>query len=62
MMMGGGRRHGGQARRLEELTDAEIVALAIGNEGEAVHAYRSFAEVLGADFPDSSPAVPGDGR
>jgi rubrerythrin len=54
MMMGGGRRHGGQARRLEELTDAEIVALAIGNEGEAVHAYRSFAEVLGADFPDSA--------
>lgn len=41
-------------RNFEELTEAEVVALAISNENEAAHVYQDFAKTLEAEFPDSA--------
>ncbi len=54
MIMGGPRARSGQGRHFEELTDAEIVALAINNEEAASRTYQSFANVLEPDYPDSA--------
>jgi rubrerythrin len=40
-------------RRIEDLSDREILALAAANEAAAASAYRSFAERLGESHPDS---------
>jgi rubrerythrin len=54
MIMSRARARNDRGRRFEELTDAEIVALAINNEEEASRTYQSFASVLEADYPDSA--------
>lgn len=41
-------------RRFDELSDAEILALAIGNEEQASQAYTEFAEILRPDYPDAA--------
>jgi rubrerythrin len=41
-------------RNFEELSEAEILAVAISNEEEAARAYTEFAESLGNDYPDSA--------
>ncbi len=41
-------------RSFEELSDAEILAVAISNEEEAARAYTEFAESLRNDYPDSA--------
>ena len=43
-----------RGRHFEDLSDAEILALAISNEEQASRAYTEFAESLRADFPDTS--------
>ncbi len=43
-----------RVRHFEDLGDAEILALAIGNEEQATRAYTEFAESLRIDYPDSS--------
>jgi rubrerythrin len=50
MIMSRARARNDRGRRFEELTDAEIVALAINNEEEASRTYQSFASVLEADY------------
>jgi rubrerythrin len=40
-------------RRFEELSDSDILALAISNEEEATRTYADFAAALHSDFPDS---------
>lgn len=41
-------------RHIDELSDAEILALAINNEEQASQAYLQFAEALRGDFPDTA--------
>ncbi len=41
-------------RNFEELSEAEILAVAISNEEEAARAYTEFAESLRNDYPDSA--------
>ena len=41
-------------RRFEDLSDPEILALAISNEEEAARTYAGFAESLKADYPDTA--------
>ena len=41
-------------RHIEDLTDAEILALAISNEEQASIAYTGFAETLRANYPDTA--------
>ena len=41
-------------RQFEDLSDAEILALAIGNEEQATQAYLGFAESLRDEYPDSA--------
>jgi rubrerythrin len=41
-------------RRFDDLTDQEILALAIASEEQASAAYLEFAETLRADYPDSA--------
>ncbi|MEB8387191.1 VIT1/CCC1 transporter family protein [Rhodobacteraceae bacterium KMM 6894] len=43
-----------QRRHLADLTEAEVLALAIGAEEEDSRLYRIYAEGLRADFPDSA--------
>ncbi len=43
-----------RGRHFEELSDAEILALAISNEEEASRTYTAFAETLRTDYPDSA--------
>ena len=43
-----------RARQFADLSDAEMLALAIGNEEQAARAYTEFAETLRVDYPDSS--------
>jgi len=43
-----------RGRHIEDLTDAEILALAISNEEQASRAYTEFAESLRADYPDTA--------
>ena len=43
-----------RGRHIEDLTDAEILALAISNEEQASRAYTGFAEALRADYPDTA--------
>jgi len=45
---------GRRKRHFEELSDAEILAVAISNEDEAARAYTEFAESLQNDYPDSA--------
>src|ERR1700741_4995401 len=47
----GWRRH---QRHFEDLSDAEILALAIRSEEEATQTYMGFAEQLREDYPDSA--------
>ena len=53
-MLRGKRGDSRQRRQFEELTDAEVVALAISNENEAARTYKDFAETLKGEFPDSA--------
>ncbi len=41
-------------RKFEDLSDAEVLALAIGNEEQAARAYTEFAESLRDEYPDSA--------
>ena len=43
-----------RGRHIEDLSDAEILALAISNEEQATQAYTGFAEALRADYPDTA--------
>ncbi len=43
-----------RGRHIEDLSDAEILALAISNEEQASLAYTGFAESLRADYPDTA--------
>ncbi|MGI4941429.1 MAG: iron exporter MbfA [Janthinobacterium lividum] len=43
-----------RGRHIEDLSDAEILALAIGNEEQASRAYTGFAEALRTDYPDTA--------
>ena len=43
-----------RGRHIEDLSDAEILALAISNEEQASLAYTGFAETLRADYPDTA--------
>lgn len=43
-----------RGRHVENLTDAEILALAIGSEEQASRTYLEFADSLREDFPDSA--------
>ncbi len=43
-----------RGRHIEDLSDAEILALAISNEEQASLAYTGFAETLSADYPDTA--------
>ena len=45
---------GRRKRHIEDLSDPEILALAISNEEEAARAYLDFAEQLRETYPDSS--------
>lgn len=45
---------GRRKRTIEELSDAEILALAISNEEEAARAYTEFSEQIRDDYPDSA--------
>lgn len=47
----GWRRHG---RHIEDLSDAELLSLAISNEEEAACAYTKFADSLRTDYPDTA--------
>ena len=43
-----------QRKRFDDLTEQEIVALAISSEEDDARIYRSYAEMLRADFPGSA--------
>lgn len=43
-----------RGRHIEDLSDAEMLALAISNEEQASRAYTGFAEALRADYPDTA--------
>jgi len=43
-----------RGRHIEDLSDAEILALAISNEEQASRAYTGFAEALRAGYPDTA--------
>ena len=43
-----------RGRHIEDLSDAEILSLAISNEEQATKAYTEFAESLRADYPDTA--------
>jgi len=43
-----------RGRHIDDLSDAEILALAISNEEQASRAYTEFAEALRADYPDTA--------
>ena len=43
-----------RGRHIEDLSDAEILALAINNEEQASRAYTEFAEALRTDYPDTA--------
>ncbi len=45
---------GRRKRHIDDLSDAEILALAISNEEEATRAYMEFAEQLREGYPDSA--------
>jgi len=45
---------GRRKRHMDELSDPEILALAISNEEEAARTYMDFAEQLRDDYPDSA--------
>lgn len=45
---------GRRLRHMDNLTDPEILALAISNEEEAARAYTEFADVLRDGYPDSA--------
>ncbi len=45
---------GRRKRHMDDLSDPEILALAISNEEEAARAYMEFAEQLRTDYPDSA--------
>jgi len=45
---------GKRKRHFDELSDAEILAVAINNEEEAARAYTEFAESLRTEYPDSA--------
>ena len=48
------RLFGRQGRHFEDLSDAEILAVAIASEEEATQAYTGFAEKLREEFPDTA--------
>ena len=54
MMMSSNRTRAPRNRPFDDLSDAEIVALAISNENDAARTYNGFAEALKSDFPDSA--------
>jgi rubrerythrin len=54
MIMSTSRRRGERVRRFEELTDAEVVALAISNEQDATRTYTEFADALRDEYPESA--------
>ena len=41
-------------KRFSDLSDQEILALAISSEEDDARIYRQYAEYLRADFPDSA--------
>ncbi len=43
-----------QRRRFSELSEQEVLALAISSEEDDARIYRSYAEILRAEFPDSA--------
>lgn len=47
-------RSSSRRRRFEDLSDPEILALAIANEEEAARTYSNFAENLKEDYPDTA--------
>ena len=44
-------------KRLDDLTEAEVLALAISNEEEDGRIYADFAHAMRADYPDNRPHV-----
>ena len=46
-------------RRFQDLTEQEVLALAISSEEDDARIYRSFAERLRADFPASAAVFDG---
>ncbi|ETW13001.1 hypothetical protein ATO8_10668 [Roseivivax marinus] len=52
--MGSQMRFLPQRRRFRDLSDREILALAISSEEDDARIYRTFAETLRPDFPDSA--------
>jgi rubrerythrin len=54
VMVKGNATWGRRKRSFEDLSDAEILALAISNEEEAARAYTEFAESLRGEYPDSA--------
>ncbi|PIE14132.1 MAG: rubrerythrin family protein [Rhodobacterales bacterium] len=51
-----------QRRRLTDLSDQEILALAISSEEDDARIYRTYAEHLRAEFPDSAAVFEGMAR
>lgn len=51
-----------QRKRFSELSEQEIVALAISSEEDDARIYRGYAEALRADFPDSAAVFEGMAR
>ncbi|MEC7300444.1 MAG: ferritin family protein, partial [Pseudomonadota bacterium] len=43
-----------QRRRFRDLSEQEIIALAISSEEDDARIYRSYAEMLRGDFPDTA--------
>ncbi len=43
-----------QRRRFSDLSEQEIIALAISSEEDDARIYRSYAEMLRGDFPDTA--------
>jgi rubrerythrin len=52
----------GYRRRFRDLTEQEVLALAISSEEDDARIYRSFAERLRADFPDTAAVFDGMAR
>jgi hypothetical protein len=43
-------------RRFRDLSEQEVLALAISSEEDDARIYRSYAQRLRSDFPDSAPS------
>ena len=43
-----------QRRQFKDLSEQEVLALAISSEEDDARIYRSYAEMLRADYPDTA--------